>query len=377
MKENEYGKEGAAPITPASPHLTEMIPPMNPAPLSPPLRIFSRQLRVEEPSQVGEARRMAGALGRALGFDETRTGQAELIATELATNLLKHTGGAGGVMVFSPIREAAAVGLDLLSLDHGLGIAHLGQWLRDGYSTTGSAGLGLGAIQRLSSLFELFSAPGQGTAVFSRLWNTRPPARSSALTVGAVCLPVDGEQACGDAWALQAHSGSTRFLLADGLGHGPQAAAAANLAVDLFEKHPAGPPAQLLHLLHGALQSTRGAAVAVADVDPVLGQVRFAGLGNISALILAEGNARHLVSNNGTAGAEARTIQEFTYPWPKEGLLVLHSDGVATHWALEHYPGLVAKHPALIAGVLWRDHQRRQDDSTVLVAKAAGRRDES
>ncbi len=338
------------------------------------MRIFPRLLRVEDSSQVGEARRLAGALGRGLGFDETRTGQAELIVTELATNLLKHTGGAGGVVVFSPIREADAVGLDLLSLDQGPGIAHLGLSLRDGHSTTGSTGSGLGAMQRQSAIFEMYSAPGQGTAVFSRVWKTGPPAIPPALSVGAVCLPVDGEQACGDAWAMKTHAGATLFLLADGLGHGPEAAAAANVAVELFAKNPACAPAQLLHLLHGALRSTRGAAVAVAEVSPGLGQVRFAGVGNLSALILAGGNSRHLVSNNGTAGVEARTIQEFTYPWPKDGLLVLHSDGIATLGALENHPGLVAKHPTLIAGVLWRDQQRPRDDSTVLVAKAAGRR---
>lgn len=48
---------------------------------------------------------------------------------------------------------------------------------------------------------------------------------------------------------------------------------------------------------------------------------------------------------------------------------MLHSDGVATHWALQDYPGLAQKHPALIAGVLFRDFQRPRDDSTVLVAK--------
>jgi hypothetical protein len=189
------------------------------------------------------------------------------------------------------------------------------------------------------------------------------------LAVGAVCLPVRGEQACGDAWVTKQNHDTTLLMLADGLGHGPDAAEAADLAVAVFEKHAPRSPAEMVALAHAALRSTRGAAVAVAEV--ALGQrlVRFAGVGNISGLICAGPVVRNLVSYNGTAGGEVRKIHEFTYPWPENGLLVLHSDGVASHWRLEDYPGLACRVPALIAGVLFRDHNRLRDDSTVVVAK--------
>jgi hypothetical protein len=129
-----------------------------------------------------------------------------------------------------------------------------------------------------------------------------------------------------------------------------------------------------VRLIHAGLRGTRGAAVAVAEVALKTRGVRYAGVGNISGLILSGGTAHNLVSHNGTAGVEARKIQEFSYPWPEDGLLVLHSDGLATHWSLADYPGLAQKDPALIAGVLFRDHQRLRDDSTVVVAKVAGHR---
>jgi hypothetical protein len=50
-------------------------------------------------------------------------------------------------------------------------------------------------------------------------------------------------------------------------------------------------------------------------------------------------------------------------------LLVMHSDGLATHWNLDQYPGLVGRRPSLIAGVLYRDFARGRDDVTVVVAK--------
>jgi hypothetical protein len=87
---------------------------------------------------------------------------------------------------------------------------------------------------------------------------------------------------------------------------------------------------------------------------------------------LAQEKTNSLVSYNGTVGHEVRKIQEFVYPWPKGGLLVMHSDGLGTQWRLDRYPGLVAKHPSLLAGVLYRDFNRGRDDVTVLVVREGG-----
>ena len=69
------------------------------------------------------------------------------------------------------------------------------------------------------------------------------------------------------------------------------------------------------------------------------------------------------------SGTSIRKVQEFTYPWDCGALLIMHSDGLATQWALDRYPGLSARHPSVIAGVLYRDFRRKHDDVTVLVAR--------
>lgn len=331
--------------------------------------IFTRQLRVEEYSQVAEARRLATALCRELGFDELHLDQVALIVTELATNLVKHTGGTGGELVFRPLVATGTTGLDIISLDQGPGIANISVSLRDGYSTASTLGTGLGAIRRLSSEFDIYSLLGKGLAVLSRCYQ-QIPVPLPRMAVGAVCLPIHGEQTCGDAWASNQGPKSTLFLLADGLGHGPDAALASNLAVAIFKKNTLRSTAELVSLIHDGLKHTRGAAIAVAEVDCTARLVRYTGVGNISGLIVSEGSSQYMVSHNGTVGVESRKIQEFSYPWPKQGLLILHSDGVATHWTLDNYPGLAIKDTALIAGVLYRDHQRLRDDSLVVVARA-------
>ena len=76
-----------------------------------------------------------------------------------------------------------------------------------------------------------------------------------------------------------------------------------------------------------------------------------------------------MVSHNGTVGYIMRKVQSIDYPWTDDSLLLMHSDGLATHWNLGRYPGLCQREPSLIAGVLYRDHKRGRDDVTVVVAR--------
>jgi anti-sigma regulatory factor (Ser/Thr protein kinase) len=318
---------------------------------------------------VGEARRAAAAVAGRLGFNETEAGKVALVVTEAANNLVKH--GRGGEILLGPLEQDGVTLLEVLALDRGPGMADLGRCLRDGFSTAGTPGTGLGAIARLSAFFDIHSLPPTGTAVLSRLRSRSLPRGPSAsdLEVGAVCLPHPGEQVCGDAWAVEQTPGRGLFLVADGLGHGPAAAAAAREAVRVFRENVRLTPAEALRAIDPALRSTRGAAVLVAEVNLAGRQVCCAGVGNISGTIFADGASRSLVSHNGTVGHAVRKVQEFVYPFPPGALLVLHSDGLATSWRLEQYPGLPARDPALIAGVLYRDFKRGRDDVTVVAAR--------
>ncbi len=326
-------------------------------------------LGIRDPSQVAAARREAMALAGALGFDETATGKVAIVVTEVATNLLKHAGG--GEVVLKPVHASDTSGIDVLGLDRGRGIPNVARALEDGFSTAGSAGTGLGAVRRLAQLFEVHSAERNGTALLARIWPEQPPAPAGRRVIesAGVTRPAPGEDVCGDAWSVKHRAGVTTLLVVDGLGHGVVAADAASAAVAAFNAHSPAPPAELLDSIHGALRATRGAAAAVAEVDPARDLVRYAGVGNISAAVLNAAGARHLVSHNGIVGHTVRKIAEFTYPWTPDALLVLHSDGLASHWRLEAYPGLTVRHPGLVAGVLYRDFTRGRDDVCVVVAR--------
>ena len=318
-------------------------------------------------SQVGEARRQARVWTQDAGGDEELVSRVALVVTELANNLLLHT-AKGGALLLRRLEHDNVVGIEILALDDGPGAANFGAFMRDGFSTTGTPGTGLGAVQRASHVFEVHSQPGIGTALLSEVWAKYPPARASRWRVGAVNLPMRNETACGDNWCFSdGEAGRAQLVIADGLGHGPAAAEASRLAVEAFAAHKDRALIPLMEAMHDACRPTRGAAVAVAEIDLARETLRYVGVGNIAASILTGGKSASLVSMNGIVGVRCEKIQEFSYSWPQNSLLVMSSDGLKTQCHLNRYTGLLGRHPSLIAGVLYRDCNRGTDDSTVAV----------
>ncbi len=319
-------------------------------------------LPVREPGDPGEARRRAVVLAGELGFDEQQAGRVALVVTEAASNILKHA--AGGEILLG--KDVAAQAIEVLAIDRGAGMTDIARCFQDGYSTAGSPGTGLGAIQRMASAVDLYSRPGAGTVLLARIAVGVAP--RPAVVAAAVCRAVDGERVCGDGWAVVETGERTVLAVVDGLGHGKPAAEAADLALHLFRAHAGDPIDQLLGRIHDGLRSTRGAAMAIAELRAGTDSVSYAGIGNISATVRSGTSSRQLVSHNGTLGAEVRKIQVFTTPFPVGARLIMHSDGLATHWDLDRYPGLLARDPAVVAAALYRDFSRGRDDVTVLVA---------
>jgi len=328
---------------------------------------------VEEDSQIGHARRAATAIAERLAFSPARAGQVALVVSELATNLARHA--KRGEILLRPIRrddrEAGPDGIEVLAIDSGPGLPDVALSRRDGHSTAGTLGQGLGAIERQSDFFEIFTQPS-GTVALARIWREPEPpaARQPRYLIGAVHVSKSGEDVCGDDWDWRMRDDRLAIFVADGLGHGLAAEEAARAAVRAFQHSHDEPPQRVIQDVHAGLRATRGAAVAMIAIDLERGVARYSGVGNISAVLHLETAVRQsLVSHNGTAGHTAPRIQEFTYPVPPRSIVIMHSDGLGTHWDLMSYPGLRTRHPSVIAGVLYRDFSRRRDDVTVVVAK--------
>jgi len=327
--------------------------------------------RVDEGSQIGETRRTAVALATDAGLDEARSGRLAIVVTELATNIVKH-GGGGELLVR---RLDGGPGIELMALDQGPGMRSVAESLRDGHSTAGSPGTGLGAVARLSDWYQVYSAPGVGTAIVARLGQSletdadRAPADQAPLRIAAVCVARRGEKVAGDSWSAVDDGRRIVVMVADGLGHGPDAHAAAAAAIRSFHGVAGMTLAEIIDDAHRALRGTRGAAVGVAELDRERRVARFAGIGNIAGAVGRISAMRSVISHGGIVGHEYRRVREFEYDWPAGALLILHSDGLHTSWKLDRYLGIDRCDPALVAGVLYRDYTRGRDDVTVFVAR--------
>lgn len=320
---------------------------------------------VQEKSQAGEARRAAAVLADRVRLSAEDAGRAAIVVTEAAGNLAKHA--KDGQLVVRAVSEPWT-GLEILALDKGPGIASLAECFRDGYSTSGTPGTGLGAIRRIADDFDIYTQPDRGTVLLARIY-ARDQKKQNALAMSAVSVPLKGEDACGDNWAIHEEGRKITIMIADGLGHGFIAAQAADEAVHIFSNSKGAPVRDLLLDMHAALRSTRGAAIGIAQLDLDLREVRYTAVGNIAGAVLTPQSVRMMVYSNGTVGAEMhKAPREFIYHFPLGATLLLHSDGLST-WHLEKYPGLLARDPAVIAGVLFRDFRRVRDDVTVVVAR--------
>jgi anti-sigma regulatory factor (Ser/Thr protein kinase) len=320
-------------------------------------------------SQAGNARRQALSLASGMGFDELRQGQLGIIVTEAARNIAAH--GGEGEIVLTAWKYDRNAGIDVLATDKGKGIPNITAALQDGYSTAGTPGNGLGAMSRLAGTFQVYSSSGNGTAVFARVLRTthEVETESQSYAMSVICTPIAGETVCGDAWSTERTPGRSVYIVADGLGHGPLAAEAAGEAVRIFHLSCQFAPMRILSEIHGALGKTRGAAVSIAEILHEKQVLNYAGAGNIVGAVCSGGKTRSLVSMNGTVGHTVGKLQQFSYPWQAESALIMHSDGLATRWNIEQYPGLASQHPALLAGVLYRDFCRKRDDATILVSR--------
>jgi len=381
-----------------------------------------RRLGVEAEEDVGALRRAVARMAadrRAL-----RPGVAELVATELGTNLLRHALPGGYVLA-----RQAGDGIELLSVDRGPGMTAAALAPPAGTAASaapprpGGRGLnaGLAVIRRNAAEFDWYSTLN-GTVVYVRLGAPEPDVRPG-WRFGGVNVPLGGDGESGDAWAVTPaghrgpkdspatlpgghhgpgntpitapgdHHGPTvtpaippsehphlspsrplAALVVDGLGHGPHAAAAARAAIGVFERGPVTDLDALVRRAHEAMRSTRGGVLGTCLIDPGRGELTYAAVGNITGRAVTGGRSVHLLDRPGTLGTQlpVPSVRLQRCSWEPGSTLVLVSDGIRSGWSLDGHPRLLERHPAIVAAVLHRDYGRPTDDATVLVVRSAG-----
>jgi anti-sigma regulatory factor (Ser/Thr protein kinase) len=322
-----------------------------------------RWIRVEEPSAAAGCRSGALAMAERLGFGETRADELAVAVTEAASNLVKHA--RAGAMMLRAEPGGAVPGIEMVTVDAGPGITDVPAAARDGTSTAGTLGIGLGAIRRAADFCAVFSLPGRGTALAARFLAQRgdPGTRGWA----GLIRPIGDEIECVDGYIAHRTDRGTTAMLCDGLGHGPLAARASREAIAALREAPDDEPAALLRRVHARLARTRGGAVAIASVGPK--SVTFAGLGNVAGWILSGSERQGMISVPGIAGHQARTFRQYSYELPPGSAVILHSDGLSSRWNAPDLPGLAGQDPLVIAATLLREAGVHRDDASILVLR--------
>lgn len=324
---------------------------------------------VTDASVVGEARRAATALAHRHGLDATTTGEAALLAVELTQNIARHA--QDGLICLRALQRGEQSGVEILALDRGPGISDVARALRDGYSTAGTAGKGLGAVQRIATAFDIYSQVNGGTVVLAQVWDKSAvrATRQMDFEVGAISRPKEGESVCGDAWYVNVTSRRAVVMVVDGLGHGFGAMTAAHEAESIVAEERQRSPLHILTACHAGLRATRGVAMAVAELHYGGHEMRYSSVGNIAGEVSHPGGSRGLAGQNGIVGHQMRKVSEFVQAWSNDSVLLLHSDGLSSRVHLDRYAGLATRHPSVIAGVMFRDFERGRDDATIVCVR--------
>jgi anti-sigma regulatory factor (Ser/Thr protein kinase) len=349
------------------------------------VRVFQTQ-EIKDEAQVGTARRGVHRFAARLGFSDDRLSELDIVVQEIGTNAARYATG-GGTIHFTQTLGAEP-GLELFYWDKGPGIRDLDRAVRDGVSTGGGLGAGLGAIKRLMHEFDAYSATPaptgrlssaaarrrttHGTALLCRKWveaarlSLHPAA--TARRIGVWSRPHPHETANGDAYFVRRRGPQMLLAVIDGLGHGPGAQDASGAAREVLAAWQGEPLEDVFPRAHERLRPTRGAVMGACVVDTTRGAFYYAGVGNVEARVFGTPQPARPISTNGTLGARLGNVKVWSYPWAEGATVVLTSDGVSASWDIADYPGLLVKSPQLMAGVLLRDYGRDSDDATVHVA---------
>lgn len=344
-------------------------------------------IEINDEATVGAARRAVHDYATDAGFSEKELAEIDIVVQEIGTNAARYAKD-GGWLHYAALLGATP-GLELYYWDSGPGIYNLDRAIRDGVSTSGSLGAGLGAIRRLTDEFEVYSTvrttarlsmmrhTSHGTALLARkrvAAATQQPGSTAAADllakrIGVWSRPHPKETLNGDAYYIQRLRGRMLLAVIDGLGHGKGAKEASDVALDLLKDWDGEAPDEILLMAHDALRATRGAVMGVVLIDEASERIHYAGVGNIAIRTFDTPAPFNPIPANGTLGARLGKVRQWSGSWTDGATVLMASDGLSESWDIGAYPGLLRRSPQLLANILMRDYGRKVDDATVLVAR--------
>ncbi len=302
------------------------------------------------------------------GIKVERLNALDLILAEMTSNLFKY--GDDGEILMGIFNNIDSPYIELISIDKGPGMARPAKMMQDGVSTSNTMGHGLGSIKRLSDTFDLYSQVDWGTIVLSRVYNDPKSIKSNKVIIRPIVVAKPGEVHSGDGVVYKQTDKYIKIMLADGLGHGPEANKAVNEAANAFRICPDYSPTETLRFIHTSIKKTRGAVASVVCYDFESKMWSSVGIGNISVRMIGPSSSRNHMSYNGIVGHNIpTTINDQQYVAEDFNQIVLCSDGIKPPWDLLKYP-VIQKHDlTILAAAIYKDYAVKNDDMSVIIVK--------
>lgn len=298
-------------------------------------------------------------------FGPQKVAEIDIVVSELLSNLAKH--GRDGYLLVKVDKQY----IEILAIDEGAGMTDVSRMVQDGVSTKNTLGNGLGAIKRLSDVFQVYSLKDWGTVVLSRIFNADAGAeRDPKFDVKGLLVAKPGETYCGDGWHVRISPDKLKIFMGDGLGHGLEAEKAVNEAITCFNSAFDTTAFELLRTLHKGVKKTRGLVGAAAFLDFKEKQWSICGIGNIHTRIASPADVKTYMSYNGVLGLNIpNTMKDLVTPAERGQVLIMCSDGIKTKWDTAKYPNIFKYDLSIILAVIFKDHARRTDDMGLLAVK--------
>lgn len=304
------------------------------------------------------------------GYPEARVGNIDIAVSELTSNLIKHAGK--GELLYRFSNEMHERVFEMISLDNGPGLKDVAHSMKDGVSTTKTLGQGLGALQRLSNAFFMYSIPKWGTICYSRIYASPvvAPEDSNGMKFRTLNISKPGQKMSGDGFHVVHNASHTKIFMGDGLGHGQEAFTAVQLAISNFKKCEESDPSGIIRFIHEPVKKTRGLVATVAVADHQLKKWRICGIGNISTRLYQGLTSKSYISYNGIIGLQLPvTLKNHVSELDQHQCLIMCSDGIRTRWDLAQYPSILRHDPIMLAAVIYKEHSRKTDDMSILIAR--------
>lgn len=334
------------------------------------------KIAIAEEINIRFARRQAINLAERHSFSQQAVDTIANITHEFGTRLIKYASKhKKRVVVLQLYQVDNQKFIELIVVGDVTDISYSPKHSQNQLSNNTLVNYELNNISQSADYFKIYTHSEQESIALAHIYANKPltlhAPPKSAHQIAGICLPIPTEVVSGDSWAFNQTPSNTKILIADGLGHGVDAASASQLACEVFREYSHLPITEIITRINNALRETRGATVAVAEINDDERIIKFTGIGNIAGYVCNGNNCKQMISHDGTAGTNNNNkIQEYSYPWNENSILIMHSDGLAQRWKLHDYQGISVLHPSIIAASLYRDHYRGNDDVTVVVAKS-------